>query len=243
MTIRETLDLEFNLTELSRRRPVFHSKADFQFALATLIRQLYPELGVRLEVPIANRITLDMMLLEPSTSDRFAIELKYKTAMWTGQVLRESYSLRNHGADDIRSYDIVKDVVRVESLVSERLVSAGAVILLTNEPLYWRASAGIQDYERPRVQNSRRPDARRRAVLGTDHWGFKQGKRAALIPQRKLSHPLAGLLRHRRQPREVPSTRVSGYGNPAVKTRRPGREASDFAVTKVQSPQRVCQFS
>jgi hypothetical protein len=138
VTVDETVDVDSTLAALADRRGVFHSEADFQFGLATILHELYPYLEIRLEVPIAEKITLDMLLIEPTTGDRFAVELKYKTALWVGSDHGEEFNLRNHGADDIGSYDVLKDVERIESLASAGLVTSGAVIFLTNEPLYWK---------------------------------------------------------------------------------------------------------
>jgi hypothetical protein len=43
-----------------------------------------------------------------------AVELKYLTAAWTGEVDGEHFSLLSQGAQDIRAYDVLKDVQRVE---------------------------------------------------------------------------------------------------------------------------------
>ena len=137
MTNTTGLKIEHALGQLALRRPVFHSEADFQFALAIIVNELYPTLAVRLEIPVSKQITLDMLITEPEANEFFAIELKYKTALWEGTIRGEDYHLKNHGADDIGCYDVLKDVERVETLVSNGFASAGAVILLTNEPLYW----------------------------------------------------------------------------------------------------------
>ena len=42
MSLLQTADVERILAELSDERPVFHSEADFQFALALKMQQLYP---------------------------------------------------------------------------------------------------------------------------------------------------------------------------------------------------------
>ena len=42
------------------------------------------------------------------------MELKYPTALWVGDVASERFELKNHGAQDILAYDVVKDTVRVE---------------------------------------------------------------------------------------------------------------------------------
>jgi hypothetical protein len=44
----------------------------------------------------------------------------------------------NQGAQDIRGYDAVKDIHRVERFVVNRPGWSGAVLVLTNEPSYWQ---------------------------------------------------------------------------------------------------------
>lgn len=126
------------LAELAKSRPVFHSEADFQFAFAWQAKSMSPDLEVRLETHPEPEVRLDLELIEPSGHGT-AIELKYMTRRWAGVVRGESFALKNHGASDLRGYDVVKDVVRVERFVAPRLGWRGLVIALTNEPGYWRS--------------------------------------------------------------------------------------------------------
>ena len=68
------MDMRKLMDSLARERPVFHSEADFQFALAWQIREA-TGLDVRLEYPrVPNeRVYLDIWLPEAKA----AIELKY----------------------------------------------------------------------------------------------------------------------------------------------------------------------
>lgn len=45
------IDIEQVLKELAKKRPVFHSEADFQHALAWEIQITYPDANIRLEKP------------------------------------------------------------------------------------------------------------------------------------------------------------------------------------------------
>lgn len=63
---------------------------------------------------------LDVLLARPDLQRYSAIELKYPTALWAGDANDEHFALKNHGAQDITSYDIVKDVHRVERFVAAR---------------------------------------------------------------------------------------------------------------------------
>ena len=89
------LDIHGLMRGLAETRPVFHSEADFQFALAWRIRE---ETGqdVRLEFPPfpGEGMYLDLWVPDIGT----AVELKYVTREHTVAVDGESFSLRNHAA-------------------------------------------------------------------------------------------------------------------------------------------------
>lgn len=127
------------LARLALLRPVFHSEADFQQAFAWEARVLDPSLRVRLETRPAPGVRLDLLLGSEDGSAQTAIEVKYLVRLWHGDVAGERFELKNQGAQDIRAYDLVKDVVRVEQFVAHRPGSNGAVVCLTNESSYWRA--------------------------------------------------------------------------------------------------------
>src|SRR4051794_15512417 len=97
------------LGSLAWYRPVFHSEADFQFAFAWEAKTLHPGLEVRLETHPEPNVRLDLELFDPGSRRGVAVELKYMTRLWTGQHGDESFALRNHGAADLRAYDVVKD--------------------------------------------------------------------------------------------------------------------------------------
>lgn len=86
--------------------------------------------------PEPNR-SLDVLLSAPAVARHTAVELKYLTAGWHGEVEGERFVLKNHGAQDVRAYDVVKDVERVERFIAGRPGWNGLVLVLTNDPNYW----------------------------------------------------------------------------------------------------------
>ena len=50
----------------------------------------------------------------------------------------ERFVLRDQGAQDIRRYDFLMDIQRLEDEVSEGRARQGFAILLTNDPSYWQ---------------------------------------------------------------------------------------------------------
>jgi hypothetical protein len=132
-------DLLSTLPVLARDRPVFHSEADFQQALAWAVHTANPQLRVRLETRPQPRVRLDLLITDPADGHALAVELKYLTDNWEGEALGEQFGLLRQSAQDIRAYDCVKDIARVERLVANRYAQAGLVLVLTNDPAYWRA--------------------------------------------------------------------------------------------------------
>lgn len=134
-----TLPLRQVLCALAQRRPVFHSEADFQLELAWQVRLAAPELSVRLETRPAPGVHLDMLL--SGESGRTALELKCLTRGWSGDRADERFELKNHGAQDVRGYDVVKDIARVEQFCALAPGTNGAAICLSNDAYYWRSPA------------------------------------------------------------------------------------------------------
>ena len=129
------------LASLASRRPVFHSEADFQHALAWELQLADPNAHIRLEKQVAaqgSRVHLD--LLVQSSTNELAIELKYKTRAARLVYASEEYSLRNQSAQDIGRHDFIKDIQRLEKYVHTHQGSEGYAILLTNDRTYWTES-------------------------------------------------------------------------------------------------------
>lgn len=118
------------LSELARRRPIFHSEADFQHALAWLIHEKHPKWSVRLEYPFPGVGEIDILL--KNSEDHFLIELKYKTTKRSLDIDGENFLLKKHGAQPLNRYDGIKDVERIQ-----RSNLSGATIFLTDDSEYW----------------------------------------------------------------------------------------------------------
>lgn len=138
MLLAGSVDLVDLLTRLAASRPVFHSEADFQHAFCWTAQQSDERLRVRLETHPEPNVRLDALVSRSDLGAHTVIELKYLTRTWSGQVDGETFALKNQGAQDIRAYDVVKDVSRVERFVAGRSGWNGAVIALSNDPAYWR---------------------------------------------------------------------------------------------------------
>ena len=130
-------DIHRVMTELSKVRPIFHSEADFQFALAGQIGKMMPDSQIRLDRPLKG-VYLDIWISDQS-DQQVAVELKYKTKPLLALDNGEVFYLKEQGAGNHGCYDFLKDVERVES------VKRGFAIILTNDPSYWTEGSVRKD--------------------------------------------------------------------------------------------------
>ena len=130
------LNIHTVMTELAKTRPIFHSEADFQFALAWQIREMMPGSQIRLEFkPFSDgRMYLDIWIRD----QEMAIELKYKTQRMQREHDGEQFTLREQAAQDLGCYDFLKDIERIETIKSSGLAKHGFAIMLTNDLSYCR---------------------------------------------------------------------------------------------------------
>ena len=136
------------LATLSERRPVFHSEADFQHALAWQMQLADPAAQIFLEKQVAvdgPRVHLD--LLVRGTDYELAIELKYKTRAVKWIHDDEVFALRDQSAQDVGRHDFIKDIQRLEKYVQARPGSVGIAILLTNDRTYWTVSKKVDSVD------------------------------------------------------------------------------------------------
>jgi hypothetical protein len=142
--MRPLIDPVDIMQALARRRPIFHSEADFQHAFAWEIHRLAPECDIRLEVPVrATTGAIHLDLLARSKLGQMAIELKYKTRSLTAALNGEDFNLMGHAAQDLGRYDFFKDLNRIEAFARAGPEQTGYAIFLTNDSAYWKAPSGV----------------------------------------------------------------------------------------------------
>lgn len=139
------LDITKLMNDLAGDRPVFHSEADFQLAFGLCVHNASPNERVRLEYrPFpTERMYVDIWL----PAIQVAVELKYQTRRLAILYEGEAFELLNQGARDIRRYDFLKDVQRLERLLKSKRAKTGFVVLLTNDHSLWTqpSSSGTID--------------------------------------------------------------------------------------------------
>ncbi len=124
------MDLRQIMQALAHERPIFHSEADFQHALAWQIHQTHPEARVRLETSPQRGMRLDVLVTLDGV--RTAIELKYVVTRTSVTIAGESFDLAHQAAGPVRLYDTCKDLQRCEGLLADGHADQAHVILLTN---------------------------------------------------------------------------------------------------------------
>lgn len=135
------IDMHGVLARLSVDRPLFHSEADFQHALAWRVQCEHPDAKIRLETRPERGTHLDLLL--DVRAKRIAIELKYWVARFEGEVGGEHYDLPNRGGHAIARYDFARDVSRLERCIDLGYADQGWAIALTNDPAYWTAGTKL----------------------------------------------------------------------------------------------------
>lgn len=138
-----TLDIHSIMQGLAKTRPIFHSEANFQFALAWRIKELMPDCEVRLEFkPFPDKgMYLDIWL--PTIG--MMLELKYLRRSIDTVYSEERFILKDGTALDADRYDFLKDIERLERVASDYgPVRQGIAVLLANEHLHWEPRKGWQ---------------------------------------------------------------------------------------------------
>ena len=138
------MNLSDIVDNLSKKRPIFHSEKDFQFALSWKIQEMYENLKIRLERPVyidKKKIHLDIFIID--NKSLVLIELKYKKHKFNVEWGEEDFHLSKSAKLPSR-YDFVSDISRLEKC-KEKLnykyeKFLGYALFLTNESNFWKPS-------------------------------------------------------------------------------------------------------
>lgn len=152
--MKNYIDMEKILKELSKDRPIFVSEEDMQLELAWKIKNMYPNAQIRLEYsPNLKKYKLDTYtridILVIINDKWIPIELKYKKKEFKTIVNNEYFYLRNDGAQDQGRYNYLKDIERIEKIsecVPEFL--EGYTLLITNDLSYKNAPTKVDGFAR-----------------------------------------------------------------------------------------------
>jgi len=136
------MNIDKAINNLAKDRPLFHSEADFQFALAWEIQKLHPRANIRLEMNLneAEYKSEYLDALVKLGGKEYGIELKYKTRGFRTTVSKEPFVLKDQRAHDVGRYDFIKDITRLERFTKRKRNRSGIAILVTNDGHYWNES-------------------------------------------------------------------------------------------------------
>lgn len=137
------MDINFALEQLLSEKRIYVSEADFQFAFAWKIKELYPDATVRLEyIPWLFDMNMHIDIVVFNQERMIPIELKYKTKLTNITINGEHLYLKNHSAQDVGRYDFLSDIQRLERLIDSNLypIDDAYAIMMTNDAGYWNKS-------------------------------------------------------------------------------------------------------
>ncbi len=135
-------EIETIIERLKKKRPIFHSEADFQYSLAWEIQLVHPTINIRLEKPFPlendniRNSYIDIFITDDNK--KYAIELKYKTCGLVVDVADEDFHLRSHGAHRDNRVHFANDVHRLKRMKESKQTDYAYALMLTNECLYWQ---------------------------------------------------------------------------------------------------------
>ncbi|MFF9049491.1 hypothetical protein, partial [Streptomyces parvulus] len=128
------------MERLGKERPLFHSESDFQLALATVMADEVEQVRLEKKVAVSERVggrsRLAVDVLGRLGGRRIALELKYPKKRLLADVDGEVFELSSSGAPDLDTAATWRDAQRVERLILDGSVEAGASLTLTNYP-FW----------------------------------------------------------------------------------------------------------
>ena len=151
------MNLQKIIGTLSSKREIFHSEADFQFALAWEIQKEYKNAKVRLEYcpKHAKNEHIDIVVILEKKI--YPIELKYKTKKLVIDKDDEQYELKSHKAhpNNVSKYE--NDIERINDFKQnhKEIFGCGFAIMLTNDCLYEnKIKAKWENYSEIREKNA-----------------------------------------------------------------------------------------
>jgi len=198
------VDITRVLADMAIKRPIFYSEADFQHALAWEIHRRWTGCFVRLEYKpreVQERIYLDIWA--ENRGCVVAIEVKYKTrSLHNIGFNGETFDLLNQSAQDVGRYDFLKDLQRLERIISARSKVIGYAVLLTNDNSYWKPPRSPQTVD----ANFRIHDGQ----LMTGKLGWQKGASEGTMRHREMPIVIKGKYRLRWRDYSEPSKALYG---------------------------------
>ena len=118
-----------------------HLQVAFAIELSNVIRNsiVYPEFV------FADKDNMHIDLIVCIGKKRIAFEFKYITCYFEDNVNGIHIKLRNHSAIDVRRYDCLSDISRLEKLKRDNDIDEGYFYLVTNMKGFWSENSNNKD--------------------------------------------------------------------------------------------------
>lgn len=174
-------DINLIMEKLKKERVCFSSEADFQFAFAWKTKELYNDCKIILEqfaIIDDNGKYSYIDLVVKYKGNNYPIEFKYLTA----SLEYLHFKLKKQSARDIRSYDVIKDIKRVETYCNQNKLEKGYVVVITNDSSYWK----LYSKANPKTNSYQFNLGEKRILTGELNWnkntgdGTRKGRESSL---------------------------------------------------------------
>lgn len=134
----------FNINKLmlvlKEKNKIFCSEKHLQTIFGYEVLKQYNDCVCIPEYPLIdsnNGRTKHLDLLIKVNNKKIGIEFKYIVKKYKEVIDGVEYNLRNHSALDIRRYDCLKDISRLEALIEAGKIDDGYFLLITNDSKLW----------------------------------------------------------------------------------------------------------
>ncbi|MCL6597626.1 MAG: hypothetical protein K6T81_02660 [Alicyclobacillus macrosporangiidus] len=117
----------------SQRGEIPLSQADLRDKLANHLREAGYSVSVNRNL---GRDTIDIWA--ERGHETLAIEVRNKTALLQTMYQGKFIHLKNQAAQDVSRYDFIRDIAKLERVVSRRPDVKGYALLVTNDAMYWK---------------------------------------------------------------------------------------------------------
>ncbi|WP_078596566.1 hypothetical protein [Evansella clarkii] len=137
--------IEKAVKSLSQRHPLFQSEEDLKTALADELQHF----GFSCEIDkMHDGNKTDVWAEHSEEGSVYGILLHNKTAKLEATSQGRDYDLNSDDGHALGRYDFVKDIADLEKLAGEGGELKGAVIMVTNDQLYWQPPAKLDSVDK-----------------------------------------------------------------------------------------------
>lgn len=135
----KTTDVKKIIDDFASKKQLYLSEVQFQFELAWEIKSRFNGYNVHLEYPSASCRSYYDIVVEDG-KEYYVIELKYKTKKQNITYKGNTFTLKDHAAQDLGRYDYLYDISKIEKWSKfnpNKKFTGGCAIMLTNDSVYW----------------------------------------------------------------------------------------------------------